>query len=89
MSGCQRASYRNHSAGRASLAEGRARLFFSGFSGHLGSETAVSTGAGAEAVFLKSFTLASSDVVTRMSSFAGLLRNMKKMVPETPSFLST
>ena len=43
---------------------------------------AVSTGAGAEAVFLKSFTLASSDVVTRMSSFAGLLRNMKKMVPE-------
>jgi len=38
--------------------------------------------------FLKSFTLASSDVVTRMSSSAGLLRNMKRIVPETPSFLS-
>lgn len=88
MSGCQGASYRKHSAGRASLAEGLARLFIFGFSGYLGSETAVSTGAGADAVFLKSFTLASSDVVTRLSSSAGLLRNMKKIVLETLSFLS-
>lgn len=59
-------------------AEGLARLFFLILAA--GSETAVSTRAGAEAVFLKSFTLASSDVVVVMSSSAGLLRNMKKII---------
>lgn len=78
------ASYRNHSAGRASLAEGLARLFFWVLWPPLGSETAIS--GWQESVFLKSFTLASSDAVTRMSSSAGLLRNMKKIILDYTKF---
>lgn len=40
--------------GASPLAEGPAKILFSGISGHLGSETAVSPGAGEEAIFQRS-----------------------------------
>lgn len=78
------------------MPEGQERLLFSGISGHLVSKTAISTWAGAEAVFQRSFSLISSNLAARMLSDAGLINNMRELslikwsteILETPSFFS-
>lgn len=63
--------------GASPLAEGPAKILFSGISGHLGSETAVPLGL-EKRLFFKDPSHLFPDLVARLPSAAGLVRNMRK-----------